>query len=157
MCWYSKGAWREAKQEKEKKRLEREQKKKEKEEEQKKKKALAAERKALAEEKKALAAAKKAENNTRKARVANNLVSDNSNRKWQSSDNQPAAKKSQRSTEVAATKGLNSPRTACFEIYRGDDEVNDWLQCTCKRWLHEECITDNYCTWQELLCPYCLL
>ena len=127
---------REAKQEEEKKRLEREQKKKEKEE-QKKKKALAAERKAIAEEKKALAAAKEA----RKARVANNLVSDSSNRKWKSSDNQPAAKKSQRSTEVAATKGLNSPRTACFEIYRGDDEVNDRLQCTCKRWLHEECIT----------------
>ena len=31
----------------------------------------------------------------------------------------------------------------CFEMYRGDNKVNDWLQCACSRWLHEECITDN--------------
>ena len=22
----------------------------------------------------------------------------------------------------------------CFEMYRGSNEVTDWLQCTCSRW-----------------------
>ena len=153
----------------ERKRLEQEQKKKETEEEQQKKKALAAERKALADEKKALVATKKTEKEAGKSRRASNFVSDSSNRKQQSSDNQTAVKKSLRLTEAAATKGSSSPRIAssdgqneccvCFEMYRGEDEVNDRLQCVCSRCLHEECITDivHGKFGRELFCPYCLL
>jgi len=109
------------------------------------------------------------EKKARKSRGANNLVSNNSNRKRQNSDDQFAAKKSLRSTEFAANKGSSSPRIAssdgqneccvCFEMYRGDHEVNDWLQCACGRWLHEECITDivHDKFGRELYCPYCLL
>ena len=71
-----------------------------------------------------------------------------------------------RLTEAAATKGSSSPRIAssnglneccvCFEMYRGDGEVNGWLQCACGRWLHKECITDivNDKFGRELFCPY---
>ena len=82
-------------------------------------------------------------------------------------NHQPAAKKSLRLTEAAANKGLSSPRIAlsdgqneccvCFEMYIGDNEVNDWLQCVCGRWLHEECIADivHDKFGRELFCPYC--
>jgi hypothetical protein len=49
----------------------------------------------------------------------------------------------------------------CFRTYEEDvveDTGLDWLQCACKRWLHEECIdydighdADN----NDLLCPFC--
>ena len=49
----------------------------------------------------------------------------------------------------------------CFRTYEDDvieDTCLDWLQCACKRWLHEECIdydighnADGY----DLLCPFC--
>jgi len=43
----------------------------------------------------------------------------------------------------------------CFEMYEPDTE---WVQCVCKRWLHEECYTevvvDKY--GRELLCPSCV-
>ena len=47
----------------------------------------------------------------------------------------------------------------CFEMYRRDDEVNDWLQCACGRWLHEKCITDivHEKFDRELFRPHCLL
>ena len=44
----------------------------------------------------------------------------------------------------------------CFEMYEPDTE---WVQCVCKRWLHEDCYTevivDKY--GRELLCPFCVL
>ena len=154
-------------QEKERKRLEREQKKREKEEEQRKKKALAAEKKALAEQKKALVAAKKAEKEARKGTVTSNSVRDSSNRKRQRSDGHQPATRSRRLTEAAAgsrstTMASNDGQNeccVCFELYRGDDETDDWLQCACKRWLHEDCITDvvHDKFGRELLCPYCSL
>ena len=43
----------------------------------------------------------------------------------------------------------------CFEMYEPDTE---WVQCVCKRWLHEDCYTevlvDKY--GRELLCPFCV-
>ena len=109
------------------------------------------------------------EKEARKSRGTKNLVSDSFNRKQQSNDDQPAVKKLLRLTEAAANKGLSSPRIASsdgqneccvwFEMYRRDDEVNDWLQCACSRWLHEECITDIVYDkfGRELFCPYYLL
>jgi len=115
-------------------------KRKRREKKSKRKKALSAD---LADEKKTLAAVKKAEKEARKSRGANNLVSDSSIRKWQSSDDQPAVKKALRLTEAAATKGSSSQGIAssdgkneccvCFEMYTRDDEVNDWLWCACGR------------------------
>jgi len=44
----------------------------------------------------------------------------------------------------------------CFEFYDQDD--TEWVQCVCKRWLHEDCyseiVVDKY--GQELLCPFCV-
>ena len=103
----------------------------------------------------------------KEARKATGAVRDSSKRKQQSSDkvNQPATKstsnkaraffkqpatKSRRLTEAAASQGSTSMASddgqneccVCFELYRDDDETDDWLQCACKRWLHEDCISD---------------
>ena len=47
----------------------------------------------------------------------------------------------------------------CFAPFQGDDEVEDWVQRACKRWLHEECMNkivyDKYC--REHFCPHALL
>ena len=157
MCCYSKGVWKKVKTTAREREVKTRTGTKEKGERRraKKEESSCCRKKALADEKKALAAAKKAEKEARKTTGKSNLVSDSFNRKRQSNDYQPAAKKSLRLTEAAASKGLSSPRIAssdgqneccvCFEMYRGDDDVNDWLQCACSRWLHEECITDRNC------------
>ena len=47
----------------------------------------------------------------------------------------------------------------CFQLYQGDEEDTDWIQCACARWLHEDCIDkddiiqDIYD--RELFCPCC--
>ena len=96
--------------------------------------------------------------------MASNSVRDSSNGKRQRSDGHQPATKSRRLTEAAATTTMASNDgqnecCVCFELYRGDDETDDWLQCACKRWLHEECITDivHDKFGRELLCPYCSL
>ena len=47
----------------------------------------------------------------------------------------------------------------CFEPFQGDDEVEDWVQCACNRWLHEVCMNDIlYDKYgRELFCPHCSL
>jgi len=37
------------------------------------------------------------------------------------------------------------------------DEVEDWVQCACTRWLHEDCMNDIvYDKYgRELFCPHC--
>ena len=49
----------------------------------------------------------------------------------------------------------------CFRTFE-DDEVEEtgleWVECACKRWLHEDCIdyaTNVAVDGKELLCPYC--
>ena len=45
----------------------------------------------------------------------------------------------------------------CFEFY-DEEEESEWVQCACKKWLHEDCYTevvvDKY--GRELLCPFCV-
>ena len=49
----------------------------------------------------------------------------------------------------------------CFWTYDDDvveDTGLDWLQCACKRWLHEECIDYDIghdIDGNDLLCPFC--
>lgn len=49
----------------------------------------------------------------------------------------------------------------CFRTYEEDvveDTGLDWLQCACKRWLHEECIDYDIghdADGNDLLCPFC--
>ena len=49
----------------------------------------------------------------------------------------------------------------CFRTYKEDvveDTGLDWLQCACKRWLHEECIDYDIghdADGNDLLCPFC--
>ena len=48
-----------------------------------------------------------------------------------------------------------------FAPFQGNDEVEDWVQCAHKRWLHEECMNkivyDKYGRDLELFCPHALL
>ena len=146
--------------EKERRKLEREQKRKEKEEQQKKKKAIAA-------EKKALAAAKKAEKEAKKAKVSKNQEGNKVNRKRRCNDDgYETRKKLQKSAEgdVAtssrvATVDAENVCCVCFQLYQGDDEDTDWIQCACGRWLHEDCIDEDDIIQdiydRELFCPCC--
>ena len=47
----------------------------------------------------------------------------------------------------------------CFQLYQGDEEDTDWIQCPCGRWLHEDCIDEDDIIQdiydRELFCPYC--
>ena len=44
----------------------------------------------------------------------------------------------------------------CYDDYEEDEDV-EWVQCSCSRWLHEECIIDARVdtSGKELLCPHC--
>ena len=48
---------------------------------------------------------------------------------------------------------------ACFGLYKDDVGTGlEWLQCSCSRWIHEECV-DNVVRGkdgEEKLCPLCL-
>ena len=58
--------------------------------------------------------------------------------------------------------GMNIDRNQCcvclqtFEEEEKQKSAMEWVECVCKRWLHEDCI-DMLLIWgKELLCPYCL-
>ena len=51
-------------------------------------------------------------------------------------------------------------RCVCFQAFEEDvwqETGVDWVQCSCTRWLHEECILDCIIdsNGEERLCPYC--
>lgn len=140
----------------------REKKKQEQEEEQRKKKALAAEKRALAaekrtqaEEKKAQAAAKKAEKEAKKA----NPEMDKSGRKRSGQSHDHVSTRSRVDEVPTTTAEAENVCCVCFQCYLGDQEDSEWVQCACKRWLHEGCITDiEYDVYgRELFCPYCYM
>ena len=48
----------------------------------------------------------------------------------------------------------------CFGTFQEDQELGtgyEWVECACKRWLHEVCISDIELNsnGKELLCPFC--
>ena len=168
--------------EKEARKVERELKRKEKEEAAKKKaeqiakrkeeatkkKEEAAKRKEEAARKKAEAAQKKAEaarqteEMARKKRDGLRLqCKKNKYRNYQSQQegycrNRPDAD----DTEMYSTLNTNQC-CVCFRTYEEDKFEQtglQWVQCVCKRWVHEECyeevLTDK--NGRELICPYCV-
>ena len=71
---------------------------------------------------------------------------------------------------VSAESGLSSDTggelenqcCVCFRTYEEDltEQTGfQWVQCVCKRWVHEDCyeevLTDK--NGRELICPYCVL
>ena len=50
----------------------------------------------------------------------------------------------------------------CFGTFQEDQELGtgfEWLECACKRWLHEVCVSDIEINadGKELLCPFCCI
>ncbi len=46
----------------------------------------------------------------------------------------------------------------CFQSYEDDETGNDWLECTCGRWVHEDCVDYEILVdaqGREKLCPFC--
>ena len=48
----------------------------------------------------------------------------------------------------------------CFGTFQEDQELGtdfEWVECACKRWLHEICVSDIEINsdGKELLCPFC--
>ena len=63
-------------------------------------------------------------------------------------------------TEMYSTLNTNQC-CVCFRTYEEDKFEQtglQWVQCVCKRWVHEECyeevLTDK--NGRELICPYCV-
>ena len=148
--------------EKERKKLEREQKRKQKEEDQQKKKAIAAERKAQA-------ATRKAEKEAKKAKVSRNQEGNKVNRKRRHNDDGhetrnkllKSAEDDVSSSSRVATNDIENVCCVCFQLYQGDEENTDWIQCACGRWLHEDCIDADDIVHdiqgRELFCPVCVV
>ena len=78
------------------------------------------------------------------------------------------------STDEEATTSANAVTESSFNIvtvesndtcyvhfapFQGDDEVKDWVQCACKRWLREDCMNDivHVKYGREPFCPHCSL
>ena len=63
------------------------------------------------------------------------------------------------SSSTVVTVESNDTCCVCFAPFQGDDEVEDWVQCACKSWLHEDCMNDIvYDKYgRELFCPHCSL
>jgi len=111
-----------------------------------------------------VAAAKKAEREAKKARGVSNLEWTNSNRKRVNDDDQPGTKfprliDAETAPQAWCSVDGQNKCCVCFELFQGYKETGDWMQCACKRWLHEDCIADIVFDkfGRELFCPYCSL
>jgi len=43
---------------------------------------------------------------------------------------------------MVSVDGQNECCVFCFELFEGDEETDDRVQCAYRRYLHEDCITD---------------
>lgn len=61
-------------------------------------------------------------------------------------------------TNVNGIEADSSNENQCCVCFAEYEEEDEWVQCTCKRWLHEDCIIDVIEDLNGLprLCPYCL-
>lgn len=140
--------------EKEKRKIERELKKKQKEEEQKLKAAEKAKRAAEREEARAKREAAKAAKEA--ARVAKDKEKSLSGtkRKCPSDPRSTRGSKKSRSDTEAGEDADHC--CVCFGSYQEDiDTGREWIQCTCNRWLHEDCVSDEDIDVNGKLCPLC--
>ena len=168
---------RKEKEEKEVRKAERERKKKEKEEAAKKKaeevakkKEETVRRKEEAAKRKEEAAKKRAEksHSKRKASVARMSAAKRSNDVdpddgiLQSEDeNTELDVEGVRGSKIASADFNENQCSICFRTYEEDvlEETElCWLKCVCKRWVHEDCVTEVVMdkNGRELLCPYCV-
>ena len=65
------------------------------------------------------------------------------------------------STSIVTTDDVENVRICCvcFQLYLGEEENTDWIQCACGRWLHEDCIDIDDIIHdihgRELFYPFC--
>lgn len=145
--------------EKNRKKMECEQKKKERDEEKKKKdeeRARKAEERARAAEERAK---KKEEMKAKKA--ASSIARKSKSSSLPGCSSSSTLQTRSKTTPQEAPEINSNICCVCFRSYEDDfvEETGmEWVQCVCKRWLHEECI-DNVVRndkGEELLCPFCV-
>ena len=149
------------KEEKEQRKLTRELNKKRKEEEQRKKvqerAKKAAQRQAEKEKKEAEKAMKQVEKIAKKSKQQSTSVS----RKRPTVTDDPGQDHSIRQKYPKLSPEHIDPNQccACFGLFEDDIGMgSEWLQCSCTRWIHEECVEDvvRNENGEEKLCPLCL-
>ena len=140
--------------EKEKRKVERELKKQQREEEQKLKAEAKAKRTAEREEAKAKREADKAEKEA--ARVEKAKQKSLSGTKH-SSPSDPRSSRITKKIRSDMEAGEDTDHCCvCFGSYQEDiDTGREWVQCSCMRWLHEDCVDDEDSDANGKLCPLC--
>ena len=61
-------------------------------------------------------------------------------------------------TNIDGTEASSNNENQCCVCFAEYEEGDKWVQCTCKRWLHEDCIIDviEDINGFPRMCPYCL-
>ena len=140
--------------EKERRKIERELKKKQKEEEQQLKAAEKAKRAAEREATKAKRQAAKAEKEA--ARVEKAIQKSLSGTKRSSPSNPRSSRISKKIRSDSEVEEDANHCCVCFGSYQEDiDTGREWIQCNCKRWLHEDCVDSEDTDIDGKLCPLC--
>ena len=165
---------RKEREEKEKRKAAREQKKIEREEAVKKKakdrKAKQEAAKKKAEEKARKAAEKAAERGTRSSKRQNSRFQPATKKQKSTSKESPSSASTSgapaATTSTEATAEINTDeccicfRTCTFADDEREETGLEWVECACKRWLHEHCIDYDIVVGsdgKELLCQYCVV
>lgn len=61
--------------------------------------------------------------------------------------------------KIVESEPINTNQCAmCFLQYEDDETGDDWVECVCGRWLHDECIEECVIDskGKERICPVCL-
>lgn len=138
--------------EKEKRKKERELKKKQREEEQKQKAEEKAKKAAEREAAKAKREAARAEKNATKAQSTTSGTTSGTKRRCPTNQRQ-AQKKARCELDEMVDDNLCC---VCFGSY--DEDIGtgrEWVECSCKRWLHEDCVDEEDMDSNGKLCPLC--
>ena len=71
-------------------------------------------------------------------------------------DTRSSAAKRKYLGDTEASSNNENQCCVCFEMY--DPLQGDWVQCSCTRWLHEDCVLDviKDADGKVRLCPYCV-
>ena len=149
---------------KEKRKIEREKKKKEKEEKAKLKAAEKARKAAERSARLVKKSAPKVRATVSKKRNINEVLSSepNSASKEHVDEDTSVSRRKKRKTTAKNGDNINPNQCClCFRTFEEDEMEKtgmEWVECVCKRWLHEDCI--DYVTnvdddGKEMLCPYC--
>lgn len=144
--------------EKENKKKIREEKKKQREQEQLKKKEEREKKKAEREKKKEeqIAAKEKKKAELDRKRKQCQRISCQPKRTCQSSSSGEHLSISDEGGQASKSIGETDSCAFCFELFTNDG--SEWVECVCKRWVHEHCIEDIYMdeAGKEKFCPFCI-